>query len=105
MALIRALAEPAIARAPAVLGVDEFASRRGHSYGNLLVDVQTGRLADVLYERSAGSFAALARRRHQVVCRDDRPPARSPRRVAEPAARSMEQCQFGCPVNTGTAQL
>jgi transposase len=70
--LIRAMPDPAVTASPRVLGVDEFALRKGRSYGTLLVDVETRRPVDILDERSSESFAAwlAARPGAELICRD-----------------------------------
>ncbi|WP_053720597.1 ISL3 family transposase [Saccharothrix sp. NRRL B-16348] len=69
--LLRALPEPDVGRLR-VVGVDEWAFRKGRNYGTILVDMATRRPVDLLPEATSDALAAWLLRHPgvEVVCRD-----------------------------------
>jgi transposase len=70
--LVRALPERPVVAAPCVLGVDEFAFRRGRRYGTILVDADAHRIVDLLEDPSADALVdwLVKHPSAKVICRD-----------------------------------
>lgn len=70
--LLRKLPDEPVGTAPRVLGIDDFAFKKGHVYGTIILDMETGERVDVLPDRTAETLTAWLRAHPgaEIVCRD-----------------------------------
>ncbi|MFE5718768.1 transposase family protein [Streptomyces erythrochromogenes] len=91
--LSKLTAPPVPARAPRILGIDEFAFRKGRTYGTVLVDVDSSRPVDVLPDRETSTVAAWLQEHpgSEIICMRPQPqrhPGHGPRcRTTPPHSR------------------
>jgi transposase len=69
---LRRRIRPTPAAAPRVLGIDDWAWRKGHRYGTILCDLEAGTVVDLLPDRESGTVATWLRSHPgtEIVSRD-----------------------------------
>ena len=90
-AVRREAAAAGLAPAATVIGIDDFAWRRGHSYGSIVVDLERRKVIDILPDRQRDTIMAWLKENRQVrvICRDRGPGYGAAASAAAPQARQV----------------
>ncbi len=90
-AVRREAAAAGLTPAATVIGIDDFAWRRGHSYGSIVVDLERRTVIDILPDRQRDTIMSWLKEHPQVriICRDRGPGYGAAAAEAAPQARQV----------------
>ena len=76
---------------PRVLGVDDWTWRKGHSYGTILIDLETNKMVDLLPDRQASTFQQWLQTHPgvEIISRDRSPAYAEAAKNSAPKARQV----------------
>ncbi len=84
-----------------VLGIDDWARRKGHTYGTILVDLERHRVIDLLADRTAGTVATWLKAHPEVEIISCQWPSESPRWWPRKVPAPEADCYIGAPPGRG----